>query len=70
MRTQIPSDGWARIAGALALGGVRESLMLSVWATAPFMRHVSWRGHRLRVSAGTRLYVEEPLAQGTSPRVE
>jgi ceramide glucosyltransferase len=64
------ADGPARIASAMALGALREILMLGVWAAAPFVRHVSWRGHRLRLSAGTRLYVEEPLAQSSSCQVE
>ncbi|HKP58435.1 MAG TPA: glycosyltransferase [Polyangiales bacterium] len=54
----------------LLLGGLRELLMFGVWAVAPFVRHVSWRGHRLRLSAGTRLYAEQPLLQGSSYRVE
>lgn len=44
----------------LALGPVKELLSLGVWAVAPFKRHVSWRGRRYRVSAGTRLYAEAP----------
>jgi ceramide glucosyltransferase len=60
----------ARITSGLALGALREILMIAVWAAAPFMRHVSWRGHRLRLSAGTRLYVEHPLANATLCHVE
>lgn len=63
-------DFWKRAATALALGGLRELLMLGVWFVAPFVRHVSWRGHRLRLSAGTRLYVERPLPDSTLCRVE
>lgn len=53
------------VAGVLAaslLGALREVLMIAVWLAAPFVRHVSWRGHRLRLSAGTRLYLEFPRA--------
>ena len=46
---------------ALVVGPSRELLMLAVWAMAPFASHVRWRGHRLRLAAGTRLYVEAPL---------
>jgi ceramide glucosyltransferase len=60
----------ARITSGLALGALREILMIAVWAAAPFVHHVSWRGHRLRLSAGTRLYVERPLASTTLCHVE
>lgn len=43
---------------ALPLGIFKDLLMLIVWVWAPFRRHVCWRGNRLRVSAGTRLYAE------------
>ncbi len=46
---------------ALPLLPLRELLSLAVWLAAPCFRHVRWRGHRLRLSAGTRLYVEHPL---------
>lgn len=39
-------------------GWLREVVVLAVWAAAPLKRHVSWRGHRVRVGAGTFLYVE------------
>ncbi len=39
-------------------GWLREVVVLAVWAAAPLKRHVSWRGHRVRVGAGTLLYVE------------
>jgi len=54
----------------LLLVPLREVAMLGVWAAAPFWRHVSWRGHRLRLSAGTRLYAEQPIAPGTLLRIE
>ena len=46
---------------ALPLLPLRELLALGTWAVAPAFRHVHWRGHRLRLSAGTRLYAERPL---------
>jgi ceramide glucosyltransferase len=48
--------GPAGLLAAAPLGAVKELLAIGVWAVAPFVRSVSWRGHRLRVSAGTRLY--------------
>lgn len=40
----------------LVLGPLRELCMLAVWLWAPLKRHVSWRGHRVRVGAGTMLF--------------
>jgi ceramide glucosyltransferase len=51
--------GWRGLPRALPLGPVKELLLLGAWAVAPWKRKVSWRGHRLRVSAGTRLYSME-----------
>ncbi len=47
---------------ALPLGLVKDVLVVGAWAAAPWKRHVSWRGHRLRVSAGSRLFAERPAA--------
>jgi ceramide glucosyltransferase len=55
---------------ALPLIPLRELLMLAVFVSAPLHRHVSWRGHRLRLSAGTRLYAEHPLPTPTLLRIE
>lgn len=49
---------------ALALGVPKDALMLGVWLAAPLRRRVCWRGSRLYLSAGTRLYAEEPLWGG------
>lgn len=38
------------------LGPARDLLLLWVWLLAPWSRHVSWRGHRVRLSAGTLAY--------------
>jgi ceramide glucosyltransferase len=38
------------------LSPLRELLMLAVWIRAPFKRHVTWRGHRVRLGAGTLLF--------------
>jgi len=60
--------GWSRLRGlgglaaALSLAPLKDLLLVGVWAAAPFVRHVSWRGTRLRISAGTRLYAEAPVA--------
>ncbi len=48
---------------ALPLAPLRDLLACVAWALAPWLRHVSWRGHRLRLSSGTRLYTERPLPQ-------
>jgi hypothetical protein len=50
------------MAPALPLGLVKDVLVVAAWAAAPWKRHVSWRGHRLRVSAGSRLFAERPAA--------
>lgn len=48
--------GQAFKASHLLLAPLRDLVWLCAWLTALGRRHVSWRGHRLRVSAGTRLY--------------
>lgn len=52
--------GTAGLGTALPLGPAKELALLVVWAIAPFMRSVAWRGRRYRVGAGTRLYAESP----------
>jgi ceramide glucosyltransferase len=52
----IALRGWRRAWLAAALAPLRELCMLFVWARAPFKRHVVWRGHRVRIGAGTLLY--------------
>ncbi|HEV8320117.1 MAG TPA: glycosyltransferase [Myxococcota bacterium] len=58
------------LAAALALGPLKDVALVAVWAAAPFVRHVSWRGARLRVAAGTRLYTAAPVEAPCAPRVE
>jgi len=48
--------GWRRAWLPLLLSPVRELSMCAMWLLAPFKRHVSWRGHRARLSAGTLLF--------------
>lgn len=56
--------GWLLLSGVrrawlpLCLGGLRDLLALAVWVTTPLKRHVSWRGKRYRLGAGTLLYPE------------
>jgi ceramide glucosyltransferase len=56
--------GWLALRGSrrwyvpLALAPLRELLVLLAWAIAPFKQHVSWRGKRFRLGAGTLLYLE------------
>jgi ceramide glucosyltransferase len=54
--------GWVALRGParwylpLVLSPLRELVVLSAWAVAPFKQHVSWRGKRFRLGAGTLLY--------------
>jgi ceramide glucosyltransferase len=56
--------GWLLLRGArgalvpIVLGPLRELLLLGVWLIAPFKRHVSWRGKRFLLGAGTLLYLD------------
>lgn len=53
---------WYRLRGAkglvaaLPLGPIKELALVGVWAIAPFMSRVAWRGKHYRVATGTRLY--------------
>lgn len=42
------------------LAPLRDICVLGVWLRAPLKRHVTWRGHRVRVGAGTLLYASRP----------
>jgi ceramide glucosyltransferase len=53
--------GERRIAIDVALGPVADGLALAAWLCAWFPRHVVWRGRRVRVAAGTRLYADAPM---------
>src|SRR5262249_35591372 len=61
---------WALLRGrerallAIALGPVRDAVMLAVWLVTPFIKHVSWRGHRGRLGAGTRAVLAAPPLWG------
>ncbi|MBK6514371.1 MAG: glycosyltransferase [Polyangiaceae bacterium] len=46
------------LAAPALLGGARDVLALAVWVATPFKRHVAWRGHRVRVGAGTTLSLD------------
>lgn len=46
----------SRGAWVAALALPKDVLVLGAWLAAPWKRHVSWRGRRFRVSAGTRLF--------------
>ncbi|MBK8171524.1 MAG: glycosyltransferase [Sandaracinaceae bacterium] len=52
--------GRAGFLRAMPLVLVRDSLVFAAWVIAIFAKHVTWRGKRVRVSAGTRLYIERP----------
>jgi ceramide glucosyltransferase len=57
---------WLTVSGrrgavaAFALSPLREALALWAWVTAPFHRHIDWRGHRVRLSSGTLAYEQSP----------
>jgi ceramide glucosyltransferase len=61
--------GWIRLRGLervwlpVVLAPVREVLILAIWASTPFRKHVSWRGHRVRLGAGTRAYAPDPASE-------
>lgn len=40
----------------ILLAPFREMLMLGVWAVTPFVKHISWRGNKVRIGAGTIVY--------------
>ncbi|HMJ13626.1 MAG TPA: glycosyltransferase, partial [Polyangiaceae bacterium] len=54
--------GWLVLRGPerawlpLVLCVARELTILGVWACAPLKRHVTWRGHKVRLGAGTLLF--------------
>jgi hypothetical protein len=54
--------GWLVLRGSqrvwlpLTLSLLRELTMLGIWFCAPLKRHVTWRGHRVRLGAGTLLF--------------
>jgi hypothetical protein len=49
----------------IVLAPISDLLMLGVWAFAPIKQHVSWRGTRLRLGAGTLLYREAPAPKSS-----
>ncbi|HVJ18888.1 MAG TPA: glycosyltransferase [Polyangiaceae bacterium] len=59
--------GQKRLWLPLLLAPLSDLLMLGVWALAPLKRHVSWRGTRLRLGAGTLLYREAPAVNPGVP---
>jgi ceramide glucosyltransferase len=54
------------LALALLSGPLREVLRLFITASAMVVRQVSWRGKRVRLSSGTRLYVRDQRARSLS----
>jgi ceramide glucosyltransferase len=59
------AGGWLALRGKgriwlpLCLSPLRECLWLAAWGLSSLKRHVTWRGTRLRISAGTLLFLEE-----------
>jgi ceramide glucosyltransferase len=66
--------GWIALRGtrrwyvSFLLAPLREILVLAAWAVAPFKQHVSWRGRRFRLGAGTLLYLEPEGAEAGATR--
>jgi ceramide glucosyltransferase len=66
--------GWVTLRGPrrwyvpFALAPLRELCILVAWAIALFKRHVSWRGKRFRLGAGTLLYLEPQRAGAHASR--
>jgi len=64
--------GWLVLRGhkrwylPILLAPLRELLVLAVWCVAPLKQHVSWRGKRFRLGAGTLLYLEQRRVNRTS----
>lgn len=54
--------GRSRLHVPLLSSLLRDVVMLAVWAATPFKRHVTWRGNRVRVCAGTALVAESSVA--------
>jgi ceramide glucosyltransferase len=52
----IALRGFSRAWLPALLSPLRELMMLMVWLRAPFKRHVTWRGNRVRLGAGTLLF--------------
>lgn len=55
---------------SLPLLVVRDAILLGAFLTVPFLRRVTWRGKRVRISAGTRLYAEHTPESPSALRVE
>ncbi len=53
--------GWRNAWLPALLSPVRELAMLLVWARAPLKRHVTWRGHKVRLGAGTLVFAPAGL---------
>ncbi|MFT5353025.1 MAG: ceramide glucosyltransferase [Polyangiales bacterium] len=46
---------------AILCSPLRDVLALWAWCLAPLQQHIVWRGKRLRLGTGTRLYTEHPV---------
>ncbi|MBW1871309.1 MAG: glycosyltransferase [Deltaproteobacteria bacterium] len=53
--------GFSGLLSVLVLAPLKDLIMFGIWAAAPLVRHISWRSHRVRISAGTRLYANRPM---------
>jgi len=53
----------------ILVGPIKDFLILVVWLIAPFQREIEWRGNRVRLSAGTRLYTSQLLGHASKPSI-
>lgn len=62
------AGGWWLLRGPkrlwlpILLGVPRDLFALAIWVIAPLKHHVSWRGRRFRLGAGTLLYAERAVS--------
>lgn len=59
--------GWRRAWVALPLAPARDLALLVAWLRAPFVKEVTWRGHRVRLGAGTLLYATPGVVSARGP---
>ncbi|MCC7381953.1 MAG: glycosyltransferase [Deltaproteobacteria bacterium] len=67
--------GWLLLRGGrrwylpLLLAPLREALSLAIWVATPFVKNVAWRGHPVRVGAGSIAFVRDPEAAAGEEKV-
>ena len=67
--------GWILLRGGrrwyfpLLIAPLREALSLAIWVATPFVKNVAWRGHPVRVGAGSIAFVRDPEAAAGEEKV-